>query len=224
MRIHGLIHIRYHIKYMYSLRRIYDLMRISYHIFHMYIISHVLAISHLLTDFRSHNTYGLPIFCVTWPHTEPMPYIPPQTEFATSTAYTTYTVFSPWKLSTGTCVTPTVSHFSWDWKSFSLFLGRSQFIWVFIYYFWQIIITHYFFWGTRWNLVVEIIWWSLQVTHRSLSEIWLSFPISILGTSLFPINFYTESKGSQHVIPFVLVLCSGGTPLLCSTHCDGSAL
>ena len=129
MRIHGLIHIRYHIKYMYSLRRIYDLMRISYHIFHMYIISHVLAISHLLTNFRSHNTYGLPIFCVTWPHTEPMPYIPPQTEFATSTAYTTYTVFSPWKLSTGTGVTPTVSHFSWDWKSFSLLLARSQFIW-----------------------------------------------------------------------------------------------
>ena len=40
---------------MYVLRRIYGLTRISYHIFHMYIISHVLAISHALTDFQSHT-------------------------------------------------------------------------------------------------------------------------------------------------------------------------
>ena len=55
MRIYGLMRIRYHIGCMYGLIRIYGLTRIRYHIFRLYIISHVLAISHVLTDFRSHT-------------------------------------------------------------------------------------------------------------------------------------------------------------------------
>ena len=59
----------------------------------------------------------------------------------------------------------------------------------FILYLWQIIITSYFICGTWCNLAVNILWWSLQDIHRPSSVFWLSFPISLLGTSSFPFNF-----------------------------------
>ena len=93
---------------MYRLMRKYGLTRIRYPLFCIYMISDVLAISHVITDFRYSN---LPIFCVTWTHTYPMPYI------FTYTAFTNYTAFSICNLSTVPGVTPTHScgHISeWD--------------------------------------------------------------------------------------------------------------
>ena len=73
---------------------IYGVMNIRYHIFRIYTISHVLVISHILTEFWYSNllifqSSNLPIFrssdllifCVMWPHTDPMPYIFPYTAF-----------------------------------------------------------------------------------------------------------------------------------------------
>ena len=72
------MHIRYHISCMYRIMNIYGLMRIHYHVFRIYVISYILKISHVLTDFWSSD---LPIFHMTWPHTDPMPYIFTYTAF-----------------------------------------------------------------------------------------------------------------------------------------------
>ena len=76
-----------------------------------YTLPHLLYVYYLKrTCKRSSDltrTYGLPIFCVTWPHTDPMSYIFPYTAFTTYTAYTTYKAFSLWKWSTVPCVTTT---------------------------------------------------------------------------------------------------------------------
>ena len=109
---------------------IYSLICIRYHIFCIYIISHILSISHVLTDFLCSNVLmfrsydvrmlwysELPIFCMRWSHTDSMPYIFTNTAFTTYTAYTTYTAFNIWNLSTVIGVTP--KHFcgyisEWD--------------------------------------------------------------------------------------------------------------
>ena len=52
MHIYGLMRIRNHIGYIYSLMSIYILTRIRCHIFRIYMISHVLKISHILMDFQ----------------------------------------------------------------------------------------------------------------------------------------------------------------------------
>ena len=67
-------------------------------------ISHVLVISHILTNFESSD---LPIFCVTLPPKYLMPYIFPYTVFTTYMVYTTHTAFSIWNLSTVPGVTIT---------------------------------------------------------------------------------------------------------------------
>ena len=95
--------IQYHIGCIYNLMCIYGLTRIRYHIFCVYIISHVLMISHVLTEFRSSNllhdvtpcgsnSIYLSLYSLIWP-------------------CTTYKAFSIWNLSTVPGVTPTVSNY-----------------------------------------------------------------------------------------------------------------
>ena len=70
----------------------------------MYLWSH----TYLNTSDITHIC-GLSMFRVTWPHTDPMPYIFPYTAYTAYTAYTTYTAFSFWNLSTVPSVNPTHS-------------------------------------------------------------------------------------------------------------------
>ena len=114
MCIYSILHIRYHIGCMYDLICICGLTHIRHCIFHIHMISHILAISHVLKDLRNS---GLPIFRVTWPHTDPMPYIFLYTEFTNYTDYTTYTAFSLYKLSTVPGVTPKIFILTCAWYS-----------------------------------------------------------------------------------------------------------
>ena len=109
-------------------------------------------------------------------------------------------------------------------EKFLLILSQVQIHSCFLFYCWWIIITRYFFCRTRWNLEANIICWNIQGIHRPSFIFPLSCPISLLGPSSFPFNFYTESKEIQNVIPLFLGLCSGRKLPFCLTHGDDSVL
>ena len=111
MHTYGLMRIRYHIGYIYSLIHIHGLIHIRYRIFCICMISHVLTISHVLPIFRSSD---LPIFRSSDILYDVAPYVS-NVEYlylyVLLWTCTTYMAFRLWNLSTVTGVTPTVSNY-----------------------------------------------------------------------------------------------------------------
>ena len=86
--------------------RVYNTTSFVYILYHTYLWYQMYLQTSDLT-----RTYRLPIFCLTWPHMDPMTYIFPYTACMDYASYMTNTYFSIWNLSTVTSLTPTLSDY-----------------------------------------------------------------------------------------------------------------